>query len=172
MGGAFPDIIVLLGKFNEKSLFCMLYKSNFVLEINNKIMHVMKKSSTVFLVAVLVLITTGLWIFSSSGSFKATDLVHFGVIVLVAGFALFFGYKRLSSERRGEPVEDELSKKVMQKAAAISYFISLYLWVFLIFLKDRVEMETEELLGTGILGMAVIFAIAWAIVNYQGIKNE
>jgi len=150
----------------------MLDISNFVLEINNKIMIAMKKSSRVFLVAVLVLVTTGLWIFSSVGSLKATDLVHFGVIVMVVGFALFIGYKRLSSERRGEPAEDELSKKVMMKAAAISYFISLYLWVFMIFLKDRVEMETEELLGTGVLGMAVIFAIAWAIVNYRGIKNE
>lgn len=135
-------------------------------------MIAMKNSSRVFLVAVLVLVTTGLWIFSSVGSLKSTDLLHFGVIVLVVGFALFIAYKRLRSERRGEPVEDELSKKVMMKAAAISYFISLYLWVFMIFLKDRVEMETEELLGSGILGMALIFAITWAIVNYRGIKNE
>ena len=48
----------------------------------------------------------------------------------------------------------------------------VYIWVFLIFLKDRVKFETEELLGTGILAMAVTFGISWLILNYKGIKND
>jgi len=88
------------------------------------------------------------------------------------GYGLFFGYKRLTSVKRGEPVEDELSKKVVQKAAALSYFISLYLWVFMIWLKDRVALDTEELLGSGILAMAVIFGISWVVINFRGIKND
>lgn len=100
------------------------------------------------------------------------DLFHFGVITLIVGFAVFVGLKRLRSEKRGEPVEDELSKKILQKTAAISYYISLYIWVFLIFLKGRVKFETEELLGTGILAMAVTFGITWLIFNFKGIKND
>ncbi len=132
----------------------------------------MKKSLIVFIVAGLVLMTTGLWFFTSAKEFSTMDLLHFGVITLIVGFAVFIGFKRLSNAKRGEPVEDELSKKILQKTAAISYYISLYIWVFLIFLKDRVKFETEELLGTGIIAMAVTFGISWLIINYKGIKND
>lgn len=132
----------------------------------------MKKSLIVFIVAGLVLMTTGLWFFTSFENFNKMDLLHFGVITLIVGFAVFVGLKRLRSEKRGEPIEDELSKKILQKTAATSYYISLYIWVFLIFLKDRVKFETEELLGTGILAMAVTFGIAWLILNFKGIKND
>ena len=132
----------------------------------------MKKAIIVFIVAALVLFTTGLWFFSSKTDFKPIDLLHFGVIILVVGFAVFVGYKRFSNSRRGEPVEDELSKKVLQKTAAWSYYISLYLWVGLLFIKDRIKIDSEELLGTGILGMAIIFALCWVIFNFRGIRNE
>lgn len=132
----------------------------------------MKRSLIVFIVTGLVLMTTGLWFFTSFENFNKMDILHIGLITLIVGFAVFVGLKRLRSEKLGEPIEDELSKKILQKTAAISYYISLYIWVFLIFLKDRVEFETEELLGTGILAMAVTFVIAWLILNFNGIKND
>jgi len=132
----------------------------------------MKRTLVIFMVAFLVLATTAIWFFTSTSEFKPVDLLQFGVILVVVGYGLFFGYKRLTSVKRGEPVEDELSKKVVQKAAALSYFISLYLWVFMIWLKDRVSLDTEELLGSGILAMAVIFGISWVVINFRGIKND
>lgn len=148
----------------------MLFISNFVLELINY--YKMKKSSTIFIIAGLVLLTSGLWLFKSFEFLNTMDYLHFGVITLIFGFAIFIGLKRLRSEKRGEPVEDELSKKLIQRTAATSYYISLYIWVFLIFFKDRVEFETEELLGTGILAMAVTFGISWLILNSKGIKND
>lgn len=65
-------------------------------------------------------------------------LLHFGVVTLIVGFAFFFGFKRLSNAKRGEPV----------------------------------EFETDELLGTGILAMAVTFGISWLIINDKGVKND
>lgn len=132
----------------------------------------MKKSLLVFIISGLVLLTTGLWFYESAQKPNLMDILHFGIILLVTGFALFVGIKRLSSARRGEPAEDELSKRVLQKTAAVSYYVSLYIWVFLLFLKDRVRFDTEELLGTGILAMALTFGIAWFILNFKGIKNE
>lgn len=134
----------------------------------------MKKTILVFVVAGLVIAATALWFFSSP-EFIRTDpieLLHFGVILVVVLFALFFGYKRLTSARRGEPVEDELTKKVMQRTAALSYYISLYFWVFLLFIKDRITFDQEQLLGAGILAMAIIFAIVWLALNFRGIRNE
>jgi peptidoglycan/LPS O-acetylase OafA/YrhL len=132
----------------------------------------MKKAILVFIIAALVLISTGLWIYYSRDNFKPMDLLQFGVILLVILFALFVGFKRLTSTKRGEPAEDELSKKVLQKTSSLSYYISLYLWVGMIFVNDRLKIDTEELIGMGILGMALTFAICWLVFNFRGIRNE
>lgn len=132
----------------------------------------MKKAVVVFIVSALVLISTGVWFFSSKSDIAPLEATGFGVIILLVGFALFIGTKRLTSARRGEPTEDELSKKVMVKASSLSYFISLYLWVFVIYINDRVEVDTEVLIGSGVLGMAIIFAICWLILNFKGVRNE
>jgi len=104
--------------------------------------------------------------------FSLFNIIEAGVIILVVGFALLVLYKRVLSARLGEPSEDELSKKVLRRTAAWSYYISLYLWVAILFIKDRVSLDTEELLGAGILGMALCFAVCWVILNFTGIKNE
>lgn len=150
----------------------MLYISNFVLEITNKKINTMKKSMLVFIITGLVIVSTIMWLLNMPSNSNMIEYVHFGVIFLIVAFAIFVGYKRLSSERRGEPSEDELSKKVLQKTAALSYYISLYLWVAILFIKDRITIDTEVLIGTGILGMAITFALSWLFFNFRGIKNE
>jgi peptidoglycan/LPS O-acetylase OafA/YrhL len=131
----------------------------------------MKRSTLIFIIAALVLITSAIWFFLSYKGSSIMENFHFLVITLLVVFALFIGVKRISSEKRGEPSEDEMSKKVMQKAASLSYFISLYLWVFMIYIKDKVTMDVEVLMGSGILGMAVIFALSWLYFNFRGIRN-
>jgi peptidoglycan/LPS O-acetylase OafA/YrhL len=132
----------------------------------------MKKAVIVFIVAVLVLATVGVWIFSSSGNFKPTDIAGFGVIIIVVAFAVFIGIRRLTSAKRGEPPEDELSKKVMRKTSSLSYYISLYLWLVIMYFSDRLDYETHTIIGAGILGMAVVFAVCWLVFNFTGIRNE
>ena len=150
----------------------MLYKSNFVLELHNYSNFIMKKAVLVFIIAALVLLTTALWFYSSKTSFKPMDLLQFGIIILVVIFAVYMGFKRLGSVIRGEPVEDELSKKILQKTAALSYYISLYLWLFLMYIQDKVKLETHTTMAIGMLGMAVTFGICWLIFNFRGIKND
>ncbi|MDT8400396.1 MAG: hypothetical protein RQ743_01770 [Bacteroidales bacterium] len=132
----------------------------------------MKRSIIVFIVAALVLLSTGLWFFTSYTDFNAMDVLHYAIIIILVAFAFFVGIQRLRNARRGEPTEDELSKRVLQKTAALSYYISLYIWVFIIFIKDRIEFDTEQLLGTGILAMAITFALIWLVLNFRGIKND
>lgn len=132
----------------------------------------MKKGIIVFIVAALVLITTGIWFFSAKENLKLFDLASFGIIILVVAFAVFIGIKRLTSAKRGEPAEDELSKKVMQRTAAWSYYVSLYLWLAIMYFSDRLKFETHTIIGAGILGMAVIFAICWLVFNFRGVRNE
>jgi peptidoglycan/LPS O-acetylase OafA/YrhL len=94
------------------------------------------------------------------------------VIVLVVAFALFVGYKRLSSVNKGEPAEDEMSKKVMRQTAALSYYISLYLWLAIMYFSDKLNYEIHTVIGAGILGMAVTFGVCWLVINFRGIRNE
>lgn len=132
----------------------------------------MKRVVVLFVIIAMVLISTVLWLMKVDTAFKPFDLLTVGVILIVVGFALFVLYRRVTSAQQGEPAEDELSKKVLQKTAALSYYISLYLWVAMLFIKDRVDLDTEELIGAGILGMALSFAICWLILNFRGIRNE
>ena len=131
----------------------------------------MKRAIIVFVISAMVIFTTGLWILSSK-SMKPYDIVSLGVIILVVAFALFLGFRRFVSAKAGEPSEDEMSKKVLLKTAALSYYISLYLWVAMLFIKDHLNLDSEELIGAGILGMAISFAGCWLFYNFRGIKNE
>ena len=132
----------------------------------------MKKTVLIFIVAALVVVTTAIWIIASRAAFKPADLGLYAVLILVVGFALFIGVKRISSAKKGEPAEDELSKKVLQKTAALSYYISLYLWLAVMYVSEKKDYETHVYLTAGILGMAVIFAICWLVYNFRGVRNE
>lgn len=146
--------------------------SIFLLDVINLIQIIMKKAIMIFVLAAMVIVSSVYWFISSGSNTNPTDTFHFGIIAIVLLFAIYVGYKRLSSAKRGEPAEDELSKKVLQKTAAWSFYISLYMWVAMIYIKDRVTMDTEEILGSGILAMAVCFVVCWLVFNFKGIKNE
>lgn len=126
----------------------------------------MKRTILIILVALLVLISSLLWIFMLRGNISKGEVLQFGIIILLVLFALYIVYERIAGIRRGQPAEDELSKSLLQKAAASSYYISLYLWVFMIYLKDRIEMDTELMLGSGILGMGIVFALSWLYFRF------
>jgi len=132
----------------------------------------MNRGIIALVVSLIVLASTALWFFKIGKSVPANEVVTFGIIIVLVGFGLYFAWRRFSSAKKGEPPEDELSKKMLQKAAAWSYYISLYMWVFMIWLKDRVTMDTEEVLGAGILSMAVIFLACWIVIKLRGIRNE
>ena len=131
------------------------------------------KTSFVILLIGVVTLSLGAWVyFSKNDSFEIADLMQYAIIIVLVAFALIFGIRRLRSERRGEPAEDELSKKIMQRAAAIAYYVSLYWWLVLVYLSDNWQKETESLIGTGILGMAILFALCWIYFKVKGVSHE
>ena len=132
----------------------------------------MKKIIPVLMVSILVLVTTILWISNSKFSLPVVEIGQFIIIILLVGFAVYLGINRLRSVKRGEPAEDELSKRILQKASSFAYYVSLYLWVAMIFVNDRMKIETEVLLGIGILGMAVIWVTLVIFFKIKGLKDE
>ncbi len=123
------------------------------------------------IVVMLVIISSIFW-FIKTDSLVNGESLQFLIIGALVVFGLFFAYRRLASEKRGEPLEDEYSRKVVQKAAAFSYYVSIYLWLVIMYLTDKLKPDTEVMFGWGILGMAVVFALSWVYFNFRGIKNE
>lgn len=132
------------------------------------------KTRTYFVILLIGVVTLslGAWVYySKNDTLEIADLMQYAIIVVLVAFALIIGFRRLKSERRGEPAEDEFSKKIMQRAAATSYYVSLYWWLALVYLSDNWQKETESLIGTGILGMAILFALCWVYYKIKGVKS-
>jgi len=68
--------------------------------------------------------------------------------------------------KTGMPSEDEREKKARMYAAGYTYFISLYLWLALMVIKEY--LTREQIIGTGIAGMAIIFVISWWYLSKKG----
>jgi len=142
------------------------------LELHNfKIKKVMRRSYLALIVSALVLATTILWLLNTEKPMNIAGMVQFGIVFELVGFGVFVVVSRLKSERRREPVEDELSIKIMRKASSTAYYISIYMWLGFGFISDKVKLESHTLIGAGILGMALLFFASWIFYKTIGIKD-
>ncbi|MGE5356070.1 MAG: hypothetical protein ACM3PT_07500 [Deltaproteobacteria bacterium] len=131
----------------------------------------MKNVLLALTVSILVIISTLGWMFYTK-NVNTGEFMQLGLILLIAGFGLFVAYRRFLSYKSGEPQEDELSKQILQKSAASSFYISLYMWLAIMYLTDRNKTDPEIMFGWGITGMAVIFGLSWVFYYFRGLKNE
>jgi len=136
---------------------------------NNKIM---KKSYVILIVTALVLVTVIVLLANSEVKFTFQGIAPWAILLMVLAFGFYVGFVRLvRSKLRGEPPEDELSRKTLQRASSLSFYISIYLWLAIMYFSDKSDLETHAQVGMGILGMAVIFAICWLIYKLGGIRD-
>lgn len=132
----------------------------------------MKRSVVVFVIGALVVAGLVLWAVQGRLAGNLGEVIMAGVVLLLVGFGLYLGVSRLRSRRRGEPGEDELSKKIMTRASSLAFYVSIYLWLFVMYVSDKTKLETDTLIGAGIVGMAVAFLLCWLGVRAFGIRNE
>jgi hypothetical protein len=131
----------------------------------------MKKGLIVTSVSVIVLLSAFYWFEESIELSDNWYRGQFVVITILALISLIGGLRIFKESVKGGPTEDEFSKRLLEKGASKSFFISLFWWVFLIFIKDRIKVDSEELIGTGILGMGVILIINILVIRYNGLKD-
>ncbi len=143
---------------------------NIMLELVNKTHNPMRKTVfvAVFVAILSVSLLTGM-IFSIVHSevplnLKESSLIIILLVVLV--FAIFFAFRRLRSAKQNLPAEDEMSKKILRKSAATSYYVSIYMWLAFMFFEEHIDLERSTLIGAGILGMALVYALSWIYHNY------
>jgi hypothetical protein len=132
----------------------------------------MKKTIVIFVVSALLLASVALWMSRGLVTGNIQEILAAAVIFVLVGFALFIGLSRVRSHLRMEPSEDELSKRVMTKAASLAYYISIYLWLFIMYISDKTSLPVDSLIGAGILGMAITFFFCWLGIKVTGVKNE
>jgi len=125
-----------------------------------------------FVISALALAGLALWTLKGHIAGNAGEMIMGAIVLLVVGFAVFLGVSRLRSHRRGELGEDELSKGVMRRASSLAYYISIYLWLFVMYISDKTTLEAHSLVGAGIAGMAVVFVLCWLGVKLFGMKSE
>ena len=106
------------------------------------------------------------WLRSSEKVINLSEVGMIGAVVLMVGFALFLGFRRLRSLKENLPAEDEMSKKILRKGAATSYYLSLYFWLALMMFEERISLERSTLIGVGITGMAILYALSWIYHRY------
>jgi peptidoglycan/LPS O-acetylase OafA/YrhL len=131
----------------------------------------MKRSYLALIISGLVLLTTIIWFISTKKPSDVAGVVQFVIILVLIGFGVYVGISRLKSENKGEPAEDELSKKILQKASSMSYYISIYMWLGFMYFSEKTKWENHTLIGAGILGMAVLFFVCWIIYKIKGVKD-
>jgi hypothetical protein len=125
----------------------------------------------------MVIVTVGIWIFQSGSetevvTSKAPEIIHVLIIATLFIFGIFIAYTRIKNEKQGLPSEDELSKKIRQKAAAWSYYFSLYVWVAALYLFHESNLEGNIIIGGGVLAMAILFGIFNLVFYKIGSINE
>ena len=120
----------------------------------------------------MVFVTTIIWIEKSQYSGSVREILMFSGVFLVIAFAFFIGMQHIKSLKNKEPVEDELSKKILLKTSSLSFHLSIFLWTIILTFSDSIKLETHIVIGMGILGMAIIFLFCWIGIKLFGLKNE
>ena len=131
----------------------------------------MKKSYIIIIITAFFLVLSMIWLYNADIVSGFQKISQYAIILILVGFALYIGFSRLKSERKGEPAEDELSKKILQKAASISFYISIYMWLAVGYFSDKTNLEFHTLIGAGILGMSIIFFATWLFYKIRGIRD-
>jgi hypothetical protein len=131
----------------------------------------MKKTIVTFVISALILASLVLWALKGHIAGNIQEIVMTGIVFILVGFAVTLGVSRLRSHLRHEPSEDELSRKVMTRTSSLAYYVSIYMWLFVMYISDKTTLAAHSLVGAGILGMAVIFFFCWLGVKIFGMKN-
>jgi uncharacterized membrane-anchored protein len=132
----------------------------------------MKRTVVGFVISALILVALAVWALKGHLSGNIGEIAMAGIVLVLVGFALFVGVSRLRSHRRHEPAEDEMSRQYMTRASSLAFYISIYLWLFVMYVSDKTTLPSHTLIGGGIVAMAMVFFLCWLGVRLFGMKHE
>ena len=133
-----------------------------------------------FLIAVLtftLLIGVILYVFTMTDKERANpgSMISLLIPLILVVFMVFFITRRYRDIKQGIPFEDERSKKVTTRAAAMSFYVSLYWLLFISFFESSFarmfgveHLDAGQTVGGGIAGMAILFFVFWIYYDRKG----
>jgi hypothetical protein len=129
------------------------------------------KTFLAFYLTFFFLALAGIGLYQNEILPKSLEIVHIGVMIAIIGIGLYQGYLKIKGDRMGQPADDEFSLLILHRSASFSFLFSLYMWAGIVYLFVKTNIEAGILFGTGILGMAVLFALCWLFFKIRGAKN-
>lgn len=100
-----------------------------------------------------------------------SEILHVIMILVLFILGIIQGIKRKRATEEGFPEDDELSEKIVRKSAGISFYLTLFIWLILLFVNSFIEIDSRLIFSYGFIGMSLTFVISWLIINSQGIKD-
>ena len=129
------------------------------------------KTFLVFSLTFLFLALAGIGLYQNEILPVQLELAHIAVLVAIVGVGLYQAYLKIKARRSGLPPDDELSLWILRRAGTASFLLSIYLWAFLIYLYVKTEIDAGIIFGSGITGMAILFALSWLYFKIRGARN-
>ena len=124
-----------------------------------------------FLLAGTLLFTLVLRMFQTKPNANSEEMNHFVLMLILVGLATIIGIYRLKKQRQGVPSEDEFSMMILNKASSAAFYLSLFMWSAMNYFYNKLELDKDLLVITGVLGMSVIFCICWVYYRVWGTRD-
>ena len=134
--------------------------------MRDKYLRIMRKAIFMVVLAVALIVSFSYWLIFNNDQMNMQEILMIGALVLVVAFALFLAFRRLRDAKENLPQEDEMSKSILRKGTATAYHLSLFMWLGVMYMSDKTKLECHSLIGAGIMGMAIAFALGWVYHRY------
>ena len=129
------------------------------------------KTMLIILVAGTVTFTAGLWLYSTQAELSNLEYAVAALVLVVVIASLAVGFRKLKDAKQGIPAEDELSLQVKQKAAAVAFAGSFYIWTMILLFMPEEDISPTIPIGVGIMLSGLLFFGLWAYYSKQGLGN-
>ena len=127
---------------------------------------VMRKAIFMVVLAVALIVSFSYWLIFKNDQLNTQEILMIAALVLVVGFSLFLAFRRLRDAKANLPQEDEMSRSIMWRGTSTAYYLSLLMWLGVDYMSDKTKLECHSLIGAGIMGMAIAFALGWIYHRY------
>ncbi|MFC1615404.1 hypothetical protein ACFL2L_01255 [Patescibacteria group bacterium] len=93
------------------------------------------------------------------------------IAIIILVFAIMVYRRGNRDMEEGYPLKDERSRKVIEKASSMAFYVSIYLLLVIGFLSEDVIKfrDVSQATGLAIGVMAILFAVFWAYYNRKEI---
>jgi len=129
------------------------------------------KSHKILFIVTSLIVLALLGLFVSMKNVSGIEPTFIAIIVVIlAVIVISKNLKNVKDAKKGLTIEDERSRKVLLLTGAKSFQVSIWYLLILMWVSsvlNIITLNTEQALGFGIVGMAIIFGIMWLWANKQ-----